>query len=69
MYFCPQCSYSFDVTKSITSNNEKEEVSSLSILLKKLKNKDDISNIKLTINKSSLLNDDKFKKLKENYKK
>lgn len=66
MYFCPQCSYSFDVKKAMSSNSDKEEVSSLSILLKKLKNKDDISNIKLTINKNTLLSDDKFKKLKEN---
>lgn len=70
MYFCPKCSYSFDVTKlSSNTNDDKEEISSLNTIVKKINKNENIQNIKLTIPKNSLLNDDKFKKLKENIRK
>jgi len=66
MYFCPKCSYSFDVTKSITDNDEdKEEISSINMLIKKVNKNESLNNIKLVLTKQNIINDEKFKKLKE----
>lgn len=69
MYFCPKCSYSFDVTKFTSEDtSNKEEISSLSAIVKKINKNESLSNIKLSIPKNNLINDEKFKKLKEKYK-
>ena len=69
MYFCPKCNYSFDVTKlSSEQTNEKEEISSLSTLIKKITKNDNMDNIKITIPKNTLINDEKFKKLKDKHR-
>ena len=69
MYFCPKCDYTFDVTKSlIDSSNKKETVNSFKTILKKIKNKEDLTNVKLELNLSELEKDDKYIKLKESIK-
>jgi len=65
MYFCPKCNYTFDVTKTmLDSDNKVEIVSSLADILKKIKNKDKLTNIKLNISLNILEKDDEYKKLK-----
>jgi len=60
MYFCPKCSYSFDITK--TTNNSSDNRKPLS-LFNAFKHIDDISLYKALFSKKELYNNKKYKKL------
>uniref|UniRef100_A0A6C0J3F2 TFIIS-type domain-containing protein n=1 Tax=viral metagenome TaxID=1070528 RepID=A0A6C0J3F2_9ZZZZ len=69
MYFCPKCNYTFDVTKSILDNsNQFEIITSLSTIVKKINNKDKLTNVKLNLSLSDLEKDQEYIKLKESIK-
>ena len=54
MYFCPNCNYSFDITKS-DSTNSKKVLSSIEDILNLIKSNDDLSNYSTTLEKKIML--------------
>ena len=68
MYFCPECSFSLDISKTsgIEEDNRKE-LEKPKDAIKKINN--DLSNFKPKFTKKQLLNDKGFKKLNDEEKK
>lgn len=44
MYFCPKCNYTFDVSKNITSSDNRETITNVIDVFKLIKKKKDLSN-------------------------
>ena len=67
MYFCPQCNYTFDITKSTLN---KEDIKSVDELFEKLKSIEitDLSNYNITFAKDNLAKNKNFKKLSKDKK-
>lgn len=71
MYFCPNCSYSFDINKSSTSTfdtNEKKIVKKIPDLFKLIDADADIENLKFEFTREELSANKQYKKLSENIK-
>ncbi len=69
MYFCPKCSYSFDIKKSSgvsSSDDKKNELVKISEAIKYIKK--DLSNYKPTFSKEELYKNNKYKKLSDSDK-
>ena len=72
MYFCPNCSYIFDISKSSTLSNidSRKPISKVSEILKLLDNdnKLDITKFKAEFSKEDLSKNKKYQKLPDNVK-
>ena len=69
MYFCPKCNYTFDVTKTILdSSNQLEIITSLSTIIKKIKNNEKLTNVKLNLKFNDIENNKEYIKLKDSIK-
>ena len=69
MYFCPECDYTFDVKKLVSDSSDKiENISSLKVALKKIKNNENLNNIKLDLSIENLEKDEDFIKQKKHIK-
>jgi hypothetical protein len=66
MYFCPECSYSLDITKASNLEDNRKELEKPSDAIKRI-NKD-LTKYKPLFNKESLYSDKKFKKLNDSDK-
>ena len=64
MYFCPECSYVFDIGKSNQNNDEKEIISDVDDVIKEYK-KGKISKFNIDVSIVELEEYDKFKKMKQ----
>ena len=70
MYFCPQCNYSFDITK-LSSEIEKDQIDNVNELLKLLRSDGknfNIDTIKVNFKEEDLLKNSKYKKLSDEQK-
>lgn len=68
MYFCPECSYSFDISKS-TSSNDKKVLSTPEDVIKRFRAGKDLSNYRVNFDKNLLLEHKKIAKLSKDEKK
>ena len=71
MYFCPNCSYSFDINKASTVSNdvdERKSINKLPDLFKLLDTNADLSMYKSNFNKDEILKNKRYMKLSENIK-
>ena len=69
MYYCSKCNYTFDVTKTLLDNsNQIEIITSLSVIIKKIKNDEKLTNVKLNLKFSDFENDKEYTKLKDSIK-
>ena len=69
MYFCPNCSYSFDINKASTVSNdvdERKSINKLPDLFKLLDTNADLSMYKSNFNKDEILKNKRYMKLSEN---
>jgi hypothetical protein len=62
MYFCPQCNYSFDITKS-SGEDTRKELSTPEDVIKRIRANKDLSNYFVKFDRSELTQNKKFKKL------
>jgi hypothetical protein len=70
MYFCPKCSYSFDISKSThntetTDTDDRQGISKVPELIKKIEMKEDLSMYKAEFTKDDLKKNKKFLKLSD----
>ena len=66
MYFCPKCSYTFDITKkdsNIEIEDNLEDISSVNELLKLVKNNANLKKYKATFDKKVLNSNKRYLKL------
>lgn len=64
MYFCPNCSFTLDISKSnMNVNQEKKIIDNISELIKTFKKNSNLSEFTLIIDKDELLKDKSYKKL------
>ena len=68
MYFCPKCSYVFDIGKANQIDDEKEILADVDDVIKEYK-KSNISKFNIDVSINELKEYDKFKKLKSKEKK
>ena len=68
MYFCPQCNYSFDISK-LTSEESKKILSTPEDVIKRFRAGKDLSNYSVNFTKKELLNHKKVIKLSDDDKK
>ena len=71
MYFCPKCSYLFDISKSSKvskSDDTRLELSKLTDAFKKLEENEDLTKFKATFSKDDMAKNKKYQKLKEEEK-
>jgi uncharacterized Zn finger protein (UPF0148 family) len=71
MYFCPNCSYSFDINKSSKVSKEvdtRKPIKKVADVLNKLENNEDLSKYKAEFSKEELAKNKKYQKLKEDDK-
>ena len=72
MYFCPKCSYTFDITKkdsNIEIEDNLEDISSVNELLKLVKNNANLKKYKATFDKKVLNSNKRYLKLPDEEKK
>lgn len=65
MYFCPECNYTFDITKVGTLKENKKEIT-IEDAISKLKSKEELNDYKIVNNIENIKKNEKFKKLNEN---
>jgi len=68
MYFCPNCSYTFDITKSSASNvdyNDLKTITTMNELIAKVEAGDDLSIYKADFLKKDLIKNRKYQKLSD----
>jgi len=71
MYFCPNCSYIFDIQKSSNSDSSVDKriiIKKISDAFKKLEENDDLSKYTAEFSKDEMAKNKKYQKLKENDK-
>jgi len=68
MYFCPKCNYSFDITKSSKTIDDRKKLDNPIELLKRLKAKKVLSNYVATFPKDELTEHKIYKKLSDSDK-
>ena len=68
MYFCPKCNYSFDITKSTKTIDERKNIDDPREILKRLKAKKNLSNYFATFPKQMLEENKLYKSLSEKEK-
>lgn len=71
MYFCPNCSYLFDISKSSTGSTEidsRKELTKIAEVFKKLDDNEDLSNYKASFSKDDLTKNKRYQKLKDESK-
>ena len=71
MYFCPNCSYSFDITKSSKTSKESDDRKTISKAIdvfKKIDLKEELSMYKASFNKDELLKNKRYQKLSDSDK-
>lgn len=68
MYFCPNCSYTFDITKSSNKKTEDRKEITIDEIFTKLNENDDLSTYKAEFQKKDLLKNKKYQKLSTNNK-
>ena len=71
MYFCPKCSYTFDITKkdsNITVESNLKEISSVNELLKLIKTESNLKEYKVTFDKKELNSNKRYLKLPDKEK-
>jgi hypothetical protein len=68
MYFCPKCHFVFDIGKSINTIEEydnKQIIKKVSDAIKKVENKEDLTNFKADFKIDDLIKNPKYKKLNQ----
>lgn len=68
MYFCPECSYLFDITKSSKVSNETDDrdvIKKTQEAFKKLEDNEDLSKYKADFSKDEMSKNKKYQKLEE----
>jgi len=68
MYFCPNCSYLFDISKSSKISKEADErilIKKLSDAFIKLEEKEDLTKYKADFSKDEMAKNKKYQKLSE----
>ena len=71
MYFCPKCSYLFDISKSskVSKNNDvRTQIAKLPDAFKKLEENEDLTKYKALFSKDEMFKNKKYQKLKEEEK-
>jgi hypothetical protein len=71
MYFCPKCSYLFDISKSskVSKNNDTRiQISNLIDAFKKLEANEDLVKYKATFSKDEMIKNKKYQKLNDEHK-
>lgn len=70
MYFCPNCKYSFDITRSskVTKTDTRNEITKIADALKKLEDKEDLSGFKATFSREEMTKNKKYQKMTDNDK-
>ena len=71
MYFCPNCSYSFDINKSTKISKDvdnRKVINKVTDLLTKITKKEDLSEYRATFDKEELLINKKYLKISEEQK-
>jgi hypothetical protein len=69
MYFCPDCSYCFDITKSSsTSKNENRQFINVNEIFQKIEAKEDLSLYKSDFQIKDMIKNKKYQKLSDNNK-
>jgi hypothetical protein len=70
MYFCPKCSYVFDISKNSDgkNNDDKPIIKKTADIFKKIENNEDLSNYKTIIKLEDITKNIKYKKLDEDAK-
>jgi DNA-directed RNA polymerase subunit M/transcription elongation factor TFIIS len=67
MYFCPKCNYSFDISKTVSTNtnDDKPVIKKVSDIIKKIEDNEDISQYRLEFKSEELEKNIKYKKLSD----
>lgn len=65
MYFCPQCNYSFDVTKSTNTTDDRKKLDTPNEVFKRIKAKKKLSNYVATFSQEELTSQSIYKKLSD----
>lgn len=68
MFFCPNCSYLFDISKSGNIEDNKTILSKITDIFEKIENNENLSLYKTTITKEDLTKNKKYLKLNEKQK-
>ena len=65
MYFCPKCNYSFDISKSTITSDDRKPIDEPREILKRFKSKKNLSNYVATFPKEDLIKNKIFNTLDE----